>query len=60
ADESDGALDPENAEKFTALYRPFMKEANLEQLLFISHKPSCRAMADHVLTFAHGVNPSWG
>jgi len=60
ADENDGALDPENAEKFTALYRPFMEMAGLEQVIYISHKPSCRAMADHVLMFTHGKNPGWG
>ena len=60
SDESDGALDVENAEKYTALYRPFMAEAGLSQLIYISHKPSCRAMADHTLTFEHGKNPSWG
>ncbi len=60
SDESDGALDTENAEKYTALYRPFMEQAELSQLLFISHKDSCRAMADHVLTFEHGKNPAWG
>ena len=60
SDESDGALDVENAEKYTALYRPFMAEAGLSQLIYISHKPSCRAMADHVLTFEHGKNPIWG
>jgi len=59
ADENDGALDAENAEKFTALYRPFMQQAELSQLIYISHKESCRAMADHILTFQHGVNPSW-
>lgn len=59
SDESDGALDVENAEKYTALYRPFMAEAGLSQLIYISHKPSCRAMADHVLQFEHGKNPGW-
>lgn len=59
SDESDGALDTENAEKYTALYRPFCAEAGLSQLIYISHKESCRAMADHVLTFEHGKNPGW-
>ncbi|MDP2643697.1 MAG: hypothetical protein Q8P24_02040 [Desulfobacterales bacterium] len=59
SDESDGALDLDNAEKFTALYRPFMTEAKLGQLFFISHKASCRAAADNTLNFEHGKNPSW-
>jgi len=58
-DEADGALDADNAEKFTALYRPFMAEAGLSQLCYISHKESCRAMADHILEFSHGKNPQW-
>ena len=60
SDESDGALDVENAEKYTALYRPFMAEGKLDRLIYVSHKPSCRAMADHVLMFEHGKNPEWG
>lgn len=59
SDESDGPLDQDNAEKYTALYRPFMESANLQQIIFISHKESCRAMADHILSFSHGKNPQW-
>ena len=59
SDESDGALDVENAVKYTALYRPFMAEGNLDQLIFISHKEQCRSMADHVLMFEAGKNPTW-
>jgi exonuclease SbcC len=60
SDESDGSLDGDNAEKYTALYRPFTAEADLNRFIFISHRESCRAMADHVLCFTHGKNPSWG
>jgi DNA repair exonuclease SbcCD ATPase subunit len=59
SDESDGALDVENAVKYTALYRPFMAEGKLDQLIFISHKPECRSMADHVLMFEAGKQPYW-
>ena len=59
SDESDGPLDQDNAEKYTALYRPFMESASLSQIIFISHKASCRAMADHILEFSHGKNPQW-
>ena len=51
---------PVNKEMAKKAYSPFLNEAKLERLLFISHKPSCRAMADHVLCFTHGKNPSWG
>lgn len=59
SDESDGALDVENAVKYTALYRPFMAEGHLDQLIFISHKEECRSMADHVLMFEAGKQPYW-
>jgi DNA repair exonuclease SbcCD ATPase subunit len=59
SDESDGALDVENAVKYTALYRPFMAEGHLNQLIYISHKPECRSMADHILMFEAGKNPAW-
>jgi len=59
SDESDGALDVENAVKYTALYRPFMEEGHLDQLIFISHKEQCRSMADNELKFEHRKNPVW-
>jgi DNA repair exonuclease SbcCD ATPase subunit len=59
SDESDGALDVENAVKYTALYRPFMEEGRLDRLVFISHKEQCRSIADHVLMFEAGKNPYW-
>jgi hypothetical protein len=59
SDESDGALDVDNAVKYTALYRPFMTEGHLDQLIYISHKPECRSMADHILMFEAGQNPAW-
>lgn len=59
ADENDGALDAANAENFTALYLPFMLDGRLDDLVFISHKAACRAMADNILVFEHGKNPEW-
>lgn len=59
SDESDGSLDQGNADKYTALYRPFMADAGLDRFIFISHRESCRAAADHILQFEHGKNPRW-
>lgn len=59
ADESDGALDPDNAAKYAALYPSFMKLAKLKSLYFISHQPPARALADHALKFEAGKNPAW-
>lgn len=51
ADEEDGALDVENAQNFVHLYRAFMEQGDFGTAYFISHKPECVAMADHVLEF---------
>jgi DNA repair protein SbcC/Rad50 len=59
SDESDGALDPENAINYVSMYRSFMKVGGFENFLFISHRPECRNMADYVLTFEPGKNPEW-
>ncbi|MBN2251139.1 MAG: SMC family ATPase, partial [Candidatus Altiarchaeota archaeon] len=58
-DEMDGPLDPDNSKNFMGLYQAFRKEGEFLMLLFISHKPDCRAMADHILTFEYGTNPTW-
>lgn len=60
ADELDGALDPDNSVSFVNMYRAFMTAGGFQDFLFISHKPSCRAMADNVLHFEHGKQPYWG
>ena len=49
ADEEDGALDVENAINFVGLYRSFMKSGQFDTCFYISHKPDCVAMADHVI-----------
>lgn len=54
ADEEDGSLDGENAQNFIGLYRAFMKAGGFDTGFFISHKPECVAMADHVLIFGNG------
>jgi len=51
ADEEDGSLDVENARNFISLYRAFMKSGEFNTIYYISHKPDCVSMADHVLHF---------
>lgn len=58
-DEMDGALDPDNAVNFVNLYKSFMDIGHFTTIPFISHKPECRSMADHVLMFEAGKNPTW-
>ena len=59
SDESDGPLDSENAQNYVSMYRSFMDVGRFESFLFISHRPECRSMADHVLNFEKGKNPYW-
>ena len=58
-DELDGALDPDNAQNFVSMYKSFMDVGHFDAIPFISHKPECRNMADHVLMFEAGKNPYW-
>lgn len=58
-DEMDGALDSDNAVNFVNLYKSFMDIGHFSTIPFISHKPECRNMADHVLMFEAGKNPYW-
>lgn len=60
ADELDGPLDPENSINFVNMYQAFMKIGGFKAGYFISHKPSCRALADNILKFEPGKNPVWG
>jgi len=60
ADEIDGPLDPENSINFVNMYQAFMKIGGFKAGYFISHKPSCRALADNILKFESGKNPVWG
>jgi DNA repair exonuclease SbcCD ATPase subunit len=58
-DELDGPLDPDNAVNFINMYKAFMKVGGFSVIPFISHKPSCRSLADHILSFEPGRNPEW-
>jgi DNA repair exonuclease SbcCD ATPase subunit len=58
-DEMDGALDPENAVSFISMYRAFAEIGDFRSVLFISHKPECRGMADNILKFESGKAPAW-
>ena len=55
----DEALDPENALNFVNMYRSFMTAGGFKDGYFISHKPSCRALADNNLMFEAGSSPAW-
>ena len=56
-DEEDGSLDVDSAQAFCAMYRQFMEEGGFDTFIFISHRPECVAMADHVITlsWAEGI-----
>lgn len=54
ADEEDGNLDAGNAQNFIHMYRAFMETGGFDDCFFISHRPECVAIADHVLEFANG------
>jgi DNA repair exonuclease SbcCD ATPase subunit len=58
-DEMDGPLDPDNSLNFIGMYQAFMKVGGFKSVLFISHKPSCRNMADNGLAFEMGKSPVW-
>ena len=53
-DEEDGALDSEKAVMFIHLYRAFMEHGGFDTCFYISHKPECVDMADHILEFSKG------
>jgi hypothetical protein len=36
-----------------------LKAGGFKDGYFISHKPECRSMADHILMFEAGKNPAW-
>lgn len=45
-DETVGALDPENAERYLAMLRAFLRVGRVHQLLFVAHSPQIVEMAD--------------
>lgn len=54
ADEEDGGLSVENARAFVNLYRSFMTAGGFESFYYITHKPECLSVADHIITFKEG------
>lgn len=57
ADEIDGPLDSENADNFVKMYQAFMKIGGFTSGYFVSHKESCRNLADNILMFEPGKAP---
>ena len=57
ADEIDGPLDSENANNFIKMYQAFMAIGGFKSGYFISHKESCRDLADSILMFEPNKNP---
>jgi exonuclease SbcC len=45
-DETTGALDPENAQRYLAMLRRLHERAGLHHLIFVSHNPSVSSQAD--------------
>ncbi|MBE3130402.1 MAG: AAA family ATPase, partial [Acidobacteria bacterium] len=48
-DETVGALDPENGEKYLAMLRAFLRVGHVHQLLYVAHNPALIDMADAVV-----------
>jgi exonuclease SbcC len=53
-DETVGALDPENAERYIAMLRSFVKIGSVHQLLFVCHQPALVDLADRVVRVEGG------
>lgn len=53
-DETTGALDPDNAQRYVAMLRRLHARAGLFHLLFVSHNPDVSAQADAQLQVADG------
>lgn len=54
ADEDEAGLDNETAIAYTKLYREFMQLGRFKKFLFISHKPGCVSLADHIISLEAG------
>lgn len=54
ADEDDAGLDIETAMNFTRLYRAFMEQGEFAKVFFVSHKPQCVDLSDHVVRLGEG------
>lgn len=53
-DETVGALDPENAERYLAMLRAFLRVGRVHQLLFVAHSPQLVELADAVVRVNDG------
>ncbi len=53
-DETVGALDPENGEKYLAMLRAFLRVGRVHQLLYVAHNPALVDMADAVVRVEDG------
>ncbi len=54
-DETTGALDPDNAQRYVAMLRRLLERSGAEKLLFISHNPDAAALADAQIVLAGGT-----
>jgi exonuclease SbcC len=54
-DETVGALDPENAERYVAMLKSFLRIGVVHQLLFVSHSERITEMADAIVQVENGV-----
>ncbi len=53
-DETVGALDPENGERYLAMLRSFLRVGRVHQLLFVAHQPALVDLADAVVRVENG------
>ena len=53
-DETVGALDPENGERYLAMLRAFLRVGRVHQLLYVAHNPELVQMADAVVYVENG------
>lgn len=53
-DETVGALDPENGERYLAMLRAFLRVGRVHQLLYVAHNPVLIDMADAVVHIEDG------
>lgn len=54
-DETVGALDPENGQRYMAMLRAFLRVGRVHQLLMVSHAPAITALADRVINVDNGI-----
>jgi exonuclease SbcC len=53
-DETVGALDPENGERYLSMLRSFLRVGRVHQLLFVAHQPALVDLADAVVRVEDG------